>query len=289
MFYVKRIVTVLLPYISISLIYVIYEHKKIDNLFFSLFYGSTEYHLWFMGTILRIYLMFPLILFILNRFKNKSKIINVFFVLLYLVFSFILIKNKDSIDNYVACLFTTKSDYHWKEFMSYSPIYLSIYFLLGYYFITYYEKVINFLFKNKKVISIFFIAIFIPRYLILMGNRIDIHFNNYIQTAVIMFFNIDSILFWYIVSEYMIEIKSKIAKLLRFISYYSFGAYLLHVLVLNVLAGIFYSYYHLTNNYIFPSVTLCILTIIITPVICHIVSNIPFSKYIFGVTKYKKY
>ncbi|AGK96929.1 acyltransferase [Clostridium pasteurianum] len=285
-FYKNRITTIILPYILCSFIYIILYHKKIDNLFISLLNGNTVFHLWYMGTIIRIYFIFPIVLFLLNKLKIKSNEFNNFFIIFYLIFSFILIANKDSIDLFVSRLFTKTSNFHIKEFMSISPIYLSIYFIIGYYFVTYINKAVNLLLRYKTVITILFIIFLIPNYLVIMGDRININLNNYFTTAISIAFTINSIFFWYIVSIHIIERKNRLENLLKFISHYSFGGYLLHVLILNVVADVFYWFYKLTNNYVFPSVSIFILTAIITPLICNILSFIPFSKYIFGVKTY---
>lgn len=285
-FYKKRLFNIILPYIICSFIYIIVFNKKVDNLLIGLINGNIEYHLWYIGTIIRIYLIFPVVLFFLNKLTKATKGSNLTFISIFSIVNYLLIKNKDLIDSFISTIFTHKSIFYIKEFMSISPIYLSIYFVIGFYFILFYAKVLGYILKYKNIIIVLFIILLIPSYLILMEDRINFYLNDYLKTAIRLCFNIFSIFFWYYISLYIIRTKIKLVDILRFISHYSFSGYLFHVLIINYIASILYRYYTLTDNYIFPSVFFCISAIIIVPIVCHIFSFIPYSKYIFGVTRY---
>lgn len=286
-FYKKRLFNLVFPYIICSIIYIIVFHKKIDNIFISLLNGNISYHLWYIGTIIRIYLIFPITLYLLNKLAKRAKVFNIIFISILSIVSYLLIKNKPMIDTYISTIFTHKSIFSIKEFMSISPMYYFIYFILGFYFVVYYDEVLVGILKYKNVIIVLFSIFLIPCYLITMGNRIDFYFNDYIKAAVTICFNIFSIFFWYYISLYMIRIKTKSVNIFKFISHYSFTEYLYHVLIINYIAGILYRYYRLTNNYIFPSVFLCLSAIIIAPIVCHLFSFLPYSKYIFGIKRYR--
>ena len=76
-FYKKRIVTIFLPYACCTFIYIFIFGYKVNNIIISLIDGNTVFHLWYIGTIMRIYLFFPLVLFLLGKLKNKSMKFNV--------------------------------------------------------------------------------------------------------------------------------------------------------------------------------------------------------------------
>lgn len=286
-FYKKRILTLIIPYINCSFIYIVVLNKRVDNLFIALLNGNTEYHLWYVGTIIRIYLMFPITLFLLHKLTKASKIFNIEFIIFFGMVNYILINNKDLINLYISTIFTHRSIFYVKEFMSISPIYLSIYFIIGFYFIIFYDQFLLCILKYKNIIIILFSILIIPSYLIIMDTKISFYFNDYLKTGIRICYNIFSIFFWCYISLCITFTKNKSVDILKFISHYSFSGYLFHVLIINGIAGIFYSYYTLTNNYIFPSVVLCIFAIIVTPLTCHLVSFIPYSKYIFATNKYK--
>lgn len=286
-FYKKRLLNLVLPYIICSFLYIIVFHKKVDNLFIGLINGNISYHLWYIGTIIRIYIIFPVVLFLLNKLAKATKVFNIIFISIFSVVSFILIANKDSINAFIATIFTGKSIFHIKEFMSISPIYYAIYFLIGFYFILYYDKVVVYILKYKNIIIALFLIFLIPSYLITMGNRIALYFNGSLKAIIGICFNILSIFFWYYISMYIIRLKNRSIDILQFVSHYSFTAYLYHVMIIQFIGGILYRYYKLTDNYIFPSMFLFICAIIITPIVCHMLSIIPYSKYIFGTKRYK--
>ncbi|MBC8060646.1 MAG: acyltransferase [Clostridiaceae bacterium] len=286
-FYKKRLFNIVLPYIICSFIYLLVFNRKVDNLFISLLNGNIMFHLWYVGASVRIYLAFPIILFLLNKLSKATRKINLIFISTFTIVSYILIENKDLINTSISSMVTGKSIFSLKEFMSISPIYLYFYFIAGFYFILFYDKTLEYIIKYKNLIIVLFSLLLIPSYLIIMEDRINFYFNDYSKTAIRICFNIISIFFWYYISMSIIKTKNKLVDILQFISHYSFSGYLYHVLIVNYIAGVLYSYYTLTDNYIFPSVLFCILTIIIAPIVCHLLSFIPYSKYIFGTSRYK--
>lgn len=285
-YYKKRLLNIVLPYVICSFMYIIIFHRGTDNLLIKLIDGDTSFHLWYMGTAIRLYLIFPAILLLLNKLSKATKKINLIFISIFSVVSFILIENKNSVCYFMSTIFAHKSIFYIKEFASISPIYLLIYFVIGFYFISFYDKAIFYILKYKNIIIVLFSIFLIPSYLITMENRINFCFNDYFKTFLKLCFNIFSIFFWYYISLYISKKINKIVYVLRFISHYSFSGYLYHVMILDYIAKFFYSYYTLTDNYIFASVVLCLSTIIIVPIVCYLFGFIPYSKYIWGTTRY---
>ena len=128
-------------------------------------------------------------------------------------------------------------------------------------------------------------------FLILMhvdGNRISFHFSHTIETDFIIAFNICSIFFWYYISLIIAKMGNKVMELLRVVSHYSFTAYLYHALIINsVMEKLTKHYKVTTQNYIFPSVVYCIATIILAPMVANFLTCFPWSKYIFGCSRYE--
>ena len=195
--------------------------------------------------------------------------------------------NKDAINNWGSQLLFNKPNFYLKEFMSISPIYYSLYFLLGYYFSTYLDISKKNILKFKIPIVVIFCFLAVINYITFIADKFNIYFDNYTNSFLRICFSIFSMLFLYLISLYLARTKNKTTNILKIISHYSYGGYLIHIVIINCIANIFYSFYKLKDNYIFPSVTFFILTLIFIAPICHILSKLPYSKYVFGVTRYK--
>ncbi len=296
-FYKKRVTTTILPYVICTFVYIWKNNVKVHNIIISLVNGDTVFHLWYMGMNIRIILTFPLVLFMFNRFRKPSKTFDLIFLVVISIISYKLIQDKDLIQSNISKYFTNKLSMNsrdaldLKQFISISPIFYMIYFVMGMYFVIYYDNLTNYILKYKNMIIIFFIALLIPRFLIIMhgdGNRISFHFSTTHETDIIIAYNICSIFFWYYFSLIIANVKNIVTDMLNVISYYSFTSYLYHVLIIDVISGILTLFYKVTvKNYIFPSIFYCITTIIFVTLLSKALTYVPFSKYIFGCTKYK--
>ncbi|HEY5560457.1 MAG TPA: acyltransferase [Clostridiaceae bacterium] len=286
-FYKKRLMTIMLPYIFCTLIYIYVFGKKVDNILISLITGNTIYHLWYIGTCIQLYLLFPIILYLLNKLGERSTKFNISFIAIFILINIVLITNKAFIDNWGSQLIFNKPNFHLKEFISISPLFYSLYFLLGYYFSRYLKAFKKYISAFKIYIVLIFIIFLIINYITIMQDKLNINLNAYIINVSRICFNLASVLFLFLLSLYLVKNKKKLTSILKIISHYSFGAYLLHVAVIEVLAGVLYTFYKLKNDYIFPSVTLFILALIFCPIFCHFLSKLPFSKYVFGVSTYR--
>ena len=297
-FYKKRLITTILPYTICTFVYIAKNNVKVHNIIISLVNGDTVYHLWYMGMNIRIILTFPLALFLFNRFRKPSKIFDLVFLVVTCIISYKLIQDKDLIQNNISKYFAAKWNMNsrdtldLKQFVSISPVFYAIYFVMGMYFVLYYDKITEYILKYRSIVIISFIILLIPRFLIIMhgdGNRISFHFSKAHETDIIIAYNICSILFWYYFSLITAKVKNVATDLLKVVSHYSFTSYLYHVLIIDIVAGILISFYKVTvNNYIFPSIFYCITTIIFVTIFSHFLTYVPSSKYIFGCTRYKE-
>ncbi len=296
-FYKKRTTTVILPYIICTFIYIKKYNIKVHSIIISLINGDTVFHLWYMGMNIRIILTFPIVLFLFKKFRKPSKIFDFIFLIVVGVIGYKLIQDKDLLQNNITKYFAPKfnmdnqAQLDLKQFISISPIFYMIYFVLGMYFVLYYEKITECILKYKSILILLFVALLIPRFLIVMhgdGNRISFHFSKTHETDIIIAFNICSIFLWYYFSLIASKITNVATDMLKVMSHYSFTAYLYHVLIINTMAELLTAHYKVTvQNHIFPSVFYWLTTIILAPIVSHLFTYLPFSKYIFGCTRYE--
>lgn len=228
--------------------------------------------------------------------KSPQKFDLIFLAIVSIV-GYKLIQDKDVLQGNITKYFTPilhmspRNAQDFIQFISISPIFYMVYFILGIYFVLYYDKVMENIVKFKNIIIVLFIILFIPRFLIIMhdeGMRISFHFSKANTTNFTIAYNICSIFLWYYISILIAKKMNKLKELLRIMSHYSFTSYLYHVFVINTVVETLTRYYKVTpKNYIFPSVVYCITTIILAPILSHLFASLPYSKYIFGCTRYE--
>lgn len=84
-------------------------------------------------------------------------------------------------------------------------------------------------------------------------------------------------------SLYIDTVSKKISILLSFIGKYSFPAYMLHIIVIQK-----WSEKIPSTHYLYSPLIKLLVTIIITPIICCMISYIPGSRYLIGIrSKFK--
>lgn len=222
-FYIKKLKFLVLPFVIWSVIIMINNGQTLNfKSILVIFSGDAQYHLWYMGMILRIYLYFPIILLITKIVLKKNIYVKsgVFIFLAYL-YSYVL--NHYGISEFVSeHLFKNPSDLE-KKFVNVSPIFYYFYFILGVYAICNYKK-----FKEK---------ILKFKYLIIMVYVITLGFYYYIEITErynfglpILKSNIEmsilyrsiSILFFYLISCIIMDKFHIVLKILTLISRYSF-------------------------------------------------------------------
>ncbi len=239
-FFKKRVTRVIFPFIFWSLIYsvtvfVYYSFTKDINISFIesvenfIFYKENfrqiAYHLWYVYTIIGIYLITP---FIRNIFAKQGKKPQLHFILIWLI---IIILNAD-IFNFSELI---KSVFKFFGF--------TCYFIAGYYL----SNMKRFISKKIKIILwilVGFLILFtaVATYLITVENNgLDEEFFKYMSPNIILM----SLLIFILISD--INIKNGMyLKTREAVNKYSYGIFLSHVLVLWVLekAGFGWSFIH---------------------------------------------
>ncbi len=266
----KRVLRIVFPFLFWSLIYIAlalfdeFNHGKQMNFIatlkfiFSKLKGGASFHLWYIYLVIGLYLFFPII----GRWISKSNKYEIKYFLGIWLLTIVL-----------QIPFLTKITP--KINLTYFSGYIG-FPILGYYLSNY-----TFEFKAKKVIYILIITagilitifgtFFISKY----QNNFDDLFYEYLTPNVL----IVSVGIFLLFKDF-VKFGAKTTNIVLFFSKYSYGTYLIHVLVLWALAKFSISY-----AFVNP-----IIGIPITSVLCFVVSTfiifginkLPFGKYISG-------
>ncbi|MGC7871966.1 acyltransferase [Desulfosporosinus sp. SYSU MS00001] len=292
-FYKKRILYIFLPYVIWSIVNImdakLYGQASFDNFIGQLAAGTGRYHLWYMSMILRIYLFFPLILWLSKHIQKLPKFYKVAFLLICFVLYIILLKNNRVTLLIGKRLFDTPT-YNEQMFIDRTPLLWSIYFVVGAYIIFGYSHLLALLQRYRKLILLTYIPLLLYIYYI----QINPHFSGhkyitigYLYCFLKVSYMILSILMLYSLASYVISQKPKLYRLFKETSPYSYSAYLAHVIVLQAVAMELDKVYPI-KSFLVLSLLIYILTIILTVKLVQLLSLFPFSKYFLG-TSYNYY
>ena len=278
-FYIKKLKFLVLPFVIWSIIILIEKGEPLNfQSILVIFTGDAQYHLWYMGMILRIYLYFPLILWCVRKVcKANIYIKSIIFALLTFLYWYIL--NNYGIAEYVKQFFFKNPTKLEKKVVNVSPAFYYLYFVIGAYAVCSYKKFKEFILNHKILISVL--------YLISYGfyNYVAItekYFKEYeiVKSSIVtsIIYRTVSIIFFYMISCIIKEKSKYILGLIKLVSRYSFPAYLLHVMVINSLT----SYIPIKPEFL-CHFKLFVYGTLITVALCWILNYIPYSEYIIGV------
>ena len=283
-FYIKKLKFLVLPFVIWSIIIMINNGQTLNvQSILVIFTGDAQYHLWYMGMILRIYLYFPIILWITKKvLKQNIYIKSGVFILLAYLYSYVL--NHYGIAGFVIeHLFKNPSDLE-KKLVNISPIFYYFYFVIGVYAICNYKKFKEKVLKFKYLISVVYIITFGFYFYIAVTERYSLGLpvlKSSIEMSIL--YRTMSILFFYLVSYIIAEKFSIMLNILTVISRYSFPAYLIHVMILNRL-----TLYVATGPHIIYYLRYFFMVSSISIAISWLINYIPYSEYIVGVrSKFK--
>ncbi|EJO5347445.1 acyltransferase [Clostridium botulinum] len=283
-FYIKKIKFLILPYVIFSFLNIILLNNtnRLNDFLMEIATGNSAYHLWYMAMILRVYIYFPLIILLIRRIHKKSIFFKAFFLVSYIIGYIILLKNNTKISNYLGELIFLNPSHLQQKFINITPIFWSLYLVLGFYVILNYKVFKNFIINHKLIIIISYITTFMFVYLnqikkqslFPIVNKVYLKLNYLINISN----NILTILFLYIVSLYILNNLKTINKILNLIGKFSFPSYMFHIIVIQRLV----MFVPQTKN-LYSPIILLILTVSITTFIFYLTSFLPYSKYIIGV------
>lgn len=275
-YYIKRIKYVIIPYLIWSAInmYKLGNEDRFAQFFMQSAAGNGAFHLWYMGGIIRLYIFFPIILYISKKVHsmNKGARIAIFSTILILYYYISKYQNLIS-DKISLFIFRTPSDLQ-HRIVNISMLFWILYFILGIYAALNYEYVKEKLLKCKVII---YIAYFIFLVYALLNEFEVIPFNRALSIA----YTTSSIMFFYVISCQVVN-KYKVYKCMRFISDYSFASYMAHVIVLSKVANYVNAWSVNIPNFLYASI-ITIVTVVLTTFIICIISYIPYTGAITGI------
>lgn len=278
-FYIKKLKFLLLPFVIWSLFLIFYNNDKIDgNIILNILSGNAQYHLWYMGMILRLYLYFPLILILARFIRRHNKYIKMVCFILFTLGYWFLLNHYEILDIMKNFIFKNPTELE-SKFINITPLYYYYYFVIGAYIISNYKTFKKMILKYKYIVIIMYCLSLVYYYYIELSDKIGNPFP-YIKSYTItsIFYRSISILFFYIISYYIMTKFKYIFYLLKFIGKYSFPAYLIHVFIINSL-----TLYIPSNNFISSSIKYLVSTILISISICFLLNYLPYSEYLIGV------
>jgi len=277
-YYFKRIKYVFIPYIIWSAINMVKlgNQDRFKNFIIQLIAGNGAYHLWYMGMVLRVFLIFPIILWIANKIHLMNiKIRTSIFIILVCLF-YPISKFQGIISNRIGnFIFVIPTDLQLR-IINISILFSYLFFVLGIYF------ALNFEYIKSKIIQ-YRIAIFVSytfSFVYIYLNEIQ---NIKAVTLISILYTVLSILVFYLVSLSLAK-KNKIYTLMKFIGDYSFGAYMAHVVVVNYTSNKLILELN-TRNYLIIGILTLIITSLGTPILIKLISYLPYSEYITGTKR----
>lgn len=278
-FYIKKLKFLILPFFLWSLIIMINNGDPVNmQSLLVIFSGNAQYHLWYMGMIIRIYLYFPVILWLIRKLWRKSIYIKSSVFVLLLILYWYVLSNYGIAESISSILFKNPDDLQ-KKLVNISPLFYYFYFVLGVYAVCSYKKFKEKILKYRHVVTAVYVLCFSFYYYVAVSERyssIIPKINGTIAMSIL--YRTSSILFFYIVSCIIAEKVKVILNVLKVISRYSFPAYLIHVMVLNKLTK-----YVSTSPEITSYAEYFILAVFISIALSMIINYIPYSEYLIGI------
>lgn len=284
-FYRKRLGTIVVPYLfwSFATILLFHKYEILEDIVWRLLTGTASYHLWYMGMTIRLYLWFPIILAGAVWLRNRNRGVQGFTVAILSLLYWILLKNNNIfIDGVSKFIFGNPTQLE-KLFVQYTPLLWSIYFIWGAFSWFNYEDFKNFASRHKGKIILLHIPLTLYMYYAQICSSLPEGFRRInSEHAIYILYMINTILVIYIISLRIREKADSYIKLLSELGSLSYGAYLVHVIVLNYAAEIV-STWMPVKSYLISGLIIFIWTSWVSFGICHVIRHMPLSKYVIGV------
>lgn len=275
-YYIRRIVTVFIPYTVWSMIYIFINKKytNLTDLFLEILSGDSCYHLWYMAMVIRLFIYFPIILLAAKKIHEQKFMFRLITFLLFILSYYEISKYQIVISNkFINLLFTNPTKLQ-SKFINVSPLFWYLYFGIGIYIAFNYKTFKEKILKFKFPVLLFYIALFIYSYL----NEMNlVKFNRCLSISYFVF----SILGWYIIS---LKLSNNVAtyNFFNFISKYSFGGYLCHILVVGHVVNSVRLIFNL-NDWLAIGVITWIVSSIISTCLIKLITYIPYTRFITGI------
>lgn len=228
----KRFNTILIPYLVWSIIYLFYNINLQNNNFSfitaikKIFLGNAEFHLYFFIIIIQFYLIFPFILkFVLKFKRHHTKLL-----ILSFIFNLIII----SLYYYFANDF---DDLRERKIFIFWIFYFILGCVMGINF-EYYKKLISKI--PLQLYILLFIIIFIELNISYFSDELFKKQITWLRPQILFYSTMCIIIAIKLLDKYnSIKFKNYFFRFIKQLGNYSFGIYLSHILILNILLRLF--------------------------------------------------
>jgi len=279
-FYVKKFKYIFIPYVIWSALnmYFMKNTERFSDFIIEILAGNGAFHLWYMGMVIRLFLVFPLIFYVAKRIHKSNIIIRIIVFVSLVVLYYEVNKYNNVISDYVGKLiFGTPTELQ-QKIVNVSFVFWYLYLVLGIYLGLNYEFIKEKLIKCRVLIFLIYGLLLTYAYL----NEINSF--KFVRSLSIAYYCF-SILAFYAVAI-MLSKKISVYRIMSFISKFSFAAYMAHVIIINHVVQ-YLQIKFLIYDYLILGILTCILVSIITPAIIKALSYIPFSSILTGVKQSK--
>lgn len=283
-YYTKRLKTIAAPYLfwSLASIIIFHEFDKLKNLLPILATGTASYHLWYMGMSIRLYILFPIILALTPWILRKSKAEKSLMLITFCIFYWMIFREKDFLSSSLSAFFFGSSSGFSKIFIDYDPIFWSIYLVCGAIVFFRYEAFKTVVLKYSKLIFISYIPLLSYMYYTQICSLMPEYFPRIAyEHGLYTLFMLYTSVIMYIAALKLSSSRSLLKIYMPRLGMLSFGAYLVHVIVLQQVANTI-RWIVPTSSYLILGLLIFTLTSIISFGICYLIAYLPFSKYIIG-------
>ena len=261
----KRFWRIVPPLIFWSLIYIFYDYILVGEKYFTLIefimmvirnlFNGSEFHLWFIYTLLGLYLFIPILRKWIKNSGNKEI---VYFLLIWVL---TIIYSIPHFNIYLPNIPLT----NFTEYIGY--------LVLGYF-------LSNLTIKNKYVPIMFIIigmsiTIYGTYYFTLKNNEYSEYFFGYLTPNVLL----SSMGIFLLFKNFVIKNK-RIIKVILFFSNHSFGIYLVHIFILTLLNSVGINW-KLTNPIISIPIT-AVICFLLSSLIIYLLRKVRYGNYISG-------
>jgi surface polysaccharide O-acyltransferase-like enzyme len=277
-YYLKRIKYMFIPYAVWSAINMIAleNQDRFKNFITQIIAGNAGFHFWYMGMVIRVFLILPIILWAAKKIRQLNAAVRtgIFILLIYLYYPVSKLQNviSDSVGKFI---FGAPTDLQ-QRIINISALFWYLYFVLGIYLALNYTYIKEKLIKYRVVVFVSYGLCFIYAYL----NEIEKV--KYIRVLSISYMVL-SIAAFYLIAVTLAE-KTKVYKLMKFIGDHSFAAYMAHVIIINFVVNRIMIIFN-TRNYLLVGVLALLITSFATPMIIKLITYIPLSEYITGIKR----
>ncbi|MDF2590912.1 MAG: hypothetical protein K0S75_378 [Clostridia bacterium] len=284
-YYRKRLGTIVIPYLfwSFASIIIFKEWSMFKELIPILMTGLASYHLWYMAMSIRLYIWFPLVLAMASWVIKRKAVVQGLVFVLSCVGYWIILREIGPLTNGFAEFFFGAPTFLEKRFVGYSPIFYSLYLICGIVVCLKYDRFKAFVLKHSKTIIVTYIPLLIYMYYTQICNSLPEKFPRIsYEHALYILYMLQTTVVVYIISLNISKKAVKQKSTILNLGALSYGAYLVHVIVLQYIAPAFRRWVPI-ESYLASGIIIFVITITLSYVVCYLIRLTPLSRYIIGV------